>query len=308
MGTLVLRTGAFLLCLGAVFASPFQIGDIFVSGTGGNVYRFNASGTLLQTLPGSNGFGLAFDPSGNLYVAGGPSVVRYDSSGNPLGTFVSGFPGMFGNSNDIGFNSAGEAYVAGIQDTNFDFLSKYSASGALLTSTSVLQGQENFVYVDASGSQVLMTPGTTSLVDPFNPSTLAPGPSLFIPNGGPNGDIQSLPGGGFLVVSNMGIEQFDASNTLVFNYNPILSGTFIGISAVSGSTFWAVSDFGEVREFSLGSGTPIASFNAPADARGIAVFEGAVPEPSSLTLFAGGLGLVFLAARRRRNRRLSTAG
>ena len=53
----------------AAFATPFSYGDILVSSSTA-IYRYNQSGTLLQTF-GTGGFGMAFDSSGNLYVANG---------------------------------------------------------------------------------------------------------------------------------------------------------------------------------------------------------------------------------------------
>lgn len=301
MRTSMLGLAACLLCAGgAAFASPFQVGDIFISGADGNVRRYNQSGTLLQTIPaGATAYGLAFDSSGNLYVATGTSIVKFDSSGTPLGTFASGFPGL-GTATDIDFDNSGLAYVVGIQDLNNDFISKYSSSGAFLATNSIIEGQENWVYVDFTGSRLLMTPGTTSLVDPIDPATLVPGASYIIPGGGPNGDVEGVGATGFLVISANGVEQFNGAGTLIFTYNPSLSGTFIGVDSGAGSQFWAVSDFGEVREFNLGVAAPIASFNTGNGSRAIAVFEGAaVPEPYTLGGLAAVLGvLAFFRARR----------
>ncbi len=283
-------------------ASSFQNGDIFVS-TGSSVLRYNQSGTLLQTIAGS-GFGLAFDPSGNVYVAGGSSVQKFDTSGNSLGTFVSSFPGTLGSATDIDFDSAGNAYVVGIQDGSHDFISKYSSTGTLLGSVSIIQGQENWVYVDAAGNTILVTPGTASVIEKFDAATLGSTGSVLNSGGNPNGDVEGLAGGGLIVISSNPINQYNSSGTLTGTYNTVIptSGTWIGLDSFSSTNFWAVTDFGEVYDFNLGTSTPVSGFNTASTARAIAVYTGSsgVPEPSTVALLGAGLGLLAWMARRRK--------
>jgi hypothetical protein len=281
-----------------IVASPFQYGDIFVS-TSAGILRFNQSGALLQTMAAGRG-GLGFDPSGNLYVASGATVQKFDNSGNALGTFVSGFPGTLGTATDIDFDAAGNAYVTGIQDTNNDFIRKYTNAGVMIGTQSFVEGQENFVYIDAAADgTLLVTPGTTDIVDKFNASTLASLGSVSNIGGGQNGGIEGLSGGGFLVISNDPINQFNSSGSLIGTYNSVLHGSFIGVDSFTATNFWAVSDFGEVRDFNLGTSTPVAAFSTGVDGRDIAVFT--IPEPSTIAGFASGLAALAMRVRRRKN-------
>jgi hypothetical protein len=286
-----------VLCVPAL-ASPFQYGDLFAT-TSSGILRYNQAGTLLQTIAGG-GIGLAFDPQGNLYTASGASIQKYDNSGNPLGTFVSGFPGTLGSATGIDFDAAGNAYVAGIQDLNFDFINSYTGAGAPIHTVSFLQGQENWVYIDAAGSDsLLVTPGTTSVIDKFIASTLAPNGSIFNAAGGPNGGIEGLAGGGFLVITGNTIEQFNAAGTVVFNYNTVVPthGTWIGVDSITPSSFWAVTDFGEFYNFNLGTATPVSGFNAAVSAKDLTVYT--LPEPSTVLLVFGGVAAVVIRKRAR---------
>lgn len=295
---------AALWCVPAALAAPFQYGDIFVSAANGNVYRYNQSGTLLQTMnAGGTAYGLAFDSAGNLYVATGSAIQKFDNAGAPLGAFTTNFPGALHSANDIDFDDAGNAFVVGIQDLNFDFVRKYSSTGTVLATQAIAQGQENWVYADyAGGNTLLVTPGTTTIVVPVNTTTLALGGTLFIANGGPNGDLEGLPGGGFLMITGNPIDQLNSSRGLMTTYNTTISGTWIGVDSLTPSTFWAVSDFGEVRAFNLGTSAPFTGFATGVNGRGIALYT--IPEPSALAL--GGIGLTFLFATLRR-RKLQTA-
>lgn len=285
-----------LAAASAAFASPFGYGDILVS-SNTSIYRYSQSGTLLQTF-GTGGFGMAFDSSGNLYVANGSVVSRYDSSGNSLGTFVSGLPGAY----DIDFDELGNAYVVGIIDQNFDFVRKYSSSGTLLLSTTLQEGQENWVFTGYAGnSRLLVTAGTAKTIYPVNTLTLAAGPTLPNAGGNPNGDIEGLPGGGFLVTGGDPLLQYDSADNLVRTYNTPAPthGTWIGLDKQTATTFWAMTDFGEVSEFNVGTSLPVTSFTT-LGSHSIAVYT--IPEPSTITLAVSGACLLLIA-RIRRGRR-----
>ena len=83
------------------------------------LYRFTPSSSQLETLgtlprPGS---GMAFDASGNLYMASGDTVQRVGASAlqgtqisaTDVMTFATGVPGA----NGLAFDSSGRLYVSG---------------------------------------------------------------------------------------------------------------------------------------------------------------------------------------------------
>lgn len=93
---------------------PFQTGDVFVSIGGGNISHYSKAGNLLDTLHTGGSemedAGMAFDSSGNLYVAGfnAQAVYKFSPTGSLLGTFGSGY-NM--DPESIVFDQAGNAYV-----------------------------------------------------------------------------------------------------------------------------------------------------------------------------------------------------
>ena len=120
----------------SIFSSsdPWQIamdGRGHLYGTGGNqVYKFDSSGnaSLFGSLSSGNDFkGLAFDPSGNLFVAdwyNGGKIVKFDSNG--IGSvYLSGLPEPI----NVAFDSSGNLYVANW----YGGIQKFSSSGQYLS-------------------------------------------------------------------------------------------------------------------------------------------------------------------------------
>jgi hypothetical protein len=274
---------------GSACASSFGYGDIFLSSNSA-IYRYNQGGTLLQTINGAY-LGIAFDPAGNLYGINGATIQKFDNSGNPLGTFVSGLPG-FGPT-DLDFDSAGNAYVAGIQDLNFDYIRKYSSTGLLLASSTIPQAQDSLAYIDATNDgRLLVGTGVSSSTGIFSASTLGFLGSFNNALASGNGGIAALPDGGALSASASFIDQYDAAGNVSFYYNPLTHGIWTDVASISASNFWAVTDQGEVKSFNLGDANPVFSFDAAVNARHIALYT--APEPSTAVIVAGGLGLILL--------------
>lgn len=92
----------------------FETGDVFAGVGNGKINHFSPHGVLLDTLDTQGGStedtGMAFDAAGNLYATGfdGNEVYTFDTRGNRLGTFGSGFDG---NPESIVFDKDGNAYV-----------------------------------------------------------------------------------------------------------------------------------------------------------------------------------------------------
>jgi DNA-binding beta-propeller fold protein YncE len=174
--------GNFLLAWGGAgsgngqFTNPQGIaidstGDVYVADTGNNrIEKFDASGTYITQWSSSGAAGLVFDPSDNLYVAGGSNlrvddtsgvqqtswassgaagvaidgsgnvwvtsssnvIRRYDSVGNPLTNVGSGGTGngQFSNPQGIAITAGGEVYVA---DANNGRVQRFSDTGSYET-------------------------------------------------------------------------------------------------------------------------------------------------------------------------------
>ena len=131
---------AFLLALGATpsaHADTFATGDLVVFGSGGSLSWLRADGTLVQTLdPGVEPGGAAFDSGRRLYVTGGSTnkVVRFDSDGVLLGTFIEPFhpnpDDLRGQPSEIAFDSSGNAFVG--DAGTFGGVRKFDASAAFV--------------------------------------------------------------------------------------------------------------------------------------------------------------------------------
>jgi WD40 repeat protein len=290
-----LRLALLLVALcGIAYSSPFAYGDVFLSSNSA-IFRYNQSGTLLQTINGA-GLGIAFDPEGNLYGINGTTIQKFDSSGNPLGAFISGLPG-FGPT-DIDFDSDGNAYIAGIQDLNFDYIRKYSSTGSLLLSKTIPQTQDSLAYLDATNDgRLLVGAGASSSTGIYDAPTLNLLGSLTNPLATGNGGIAALSNGGALNADNADIYQFNSAGSVSFFYNPPISGIWTDVTTFTPTNFWAVTDQGEVRSFDLGDASPVSSFQGAPNTRHIALFN--TPEPATALFVAGGLGLVLLLRRKR---------
>jgi streptogramin lyase len=144
-------TGAFInsFAIGAVPAlntprgMTFGNGNLFVSGEGDRIWRFNAlTGAFQSSTFGDNPRGLAIGPDGRLYVAFRVSnlVGVYDgTTGVPMGDFVTN-PGNGGLLSPLGvaFSLDGNLYVVGAGNngvlryngTTGAFIDNFIASGS----------------------------------------------------------------------------------------------------------------------------------------------------------------------------------
>lgn len=128
--------------------------DIFVSNQGvpGSVSEFDPSGNLVTTF--NTGLddptGLAFDSSGNLYVANQfGTVAKFDSSGNLINaSFVTP-----GEAFDVTFDKSGDLYVSNYTSNNGGTVTEYDSNGNLINVSfaSGLVGTSGLAF-DSSGN------------------------------------------------------------------------------------------------------------------------------------------------------------
>src|SRR2546425_10881809 len=92
----------------------FQTGDVLAGVGNGKIKHFNPDGTLLDILDTGAGStedtGMAFDAAGNLYATAfqANNVYKFDNTGNPIGTFGSGYNQ---DPESVVFDKGGNAYV-----------------------------------------------------------------------------------------------------------------------------------------------------------------------------------------------------
>jgi len=234
------------LCIGSQSAraqSPpmFQTGDVFVgvshldpqsqTSTGnGKVQWYRSDGTPVATLDtgqaNTAAAGMAFDASGNLYatVFEANNIVKFDRSGNLLGTFGNPPGGYNLDPESILFDSAGNAYVGQADESLLGtgkHVLKFNAIGNFITSFSPPTGPRGTDWIDLAADQntLFYTSEGTSVrrfnlsantpLSDFNVASL-PGPAAYA--------LRILPNGQVLVADTDRVVRLDTSGNVVQTY------------------------------------------------------------------------------------------
>jgi outer membrane protein assembly factor BamB len=192
----------------------------------------------------------------------GNTVVRYDTQGNLLGTFGSGYneaPSSFA------FDAQGNVYV-GQADATGDIL-KFDAAGNRVASFDVATAVRGTDHIDlaADGCTMFYTSRTkdvfrfnvcTNTQLPFFNTQLLPGEAAY--------HIRVLPDGGVLVADSLLIVRLDASGNQIQTYfAPGEPNYWGGLDLVGDGTFWASNAATDnIYKFDLQSGAILARFSA----------------------------------------------
>ncbi len=274
----------------------------------GEVLRYDATGaaTTFASTGLSFPVGLAFDTSGNLYVAnsfpsGSESIREFSPSGHDLGNFAStGLSDPYG----LAFDAAGNLYVSNTEvfGPSRNTIHEFSRSGQDLgTFASGLTDPKGLAF-DAAGNLYV---ADSVNVHRFSPSGKDLGifasAGIFVP------EQLAFDRYGNLYVANLGFNN-------VREFSP--SGQDLGVFASAGlsfpqglafdaagnlyvSTFSGGTFGGTIREFSP-SGQDLGVFAQSFDPAFLAFGPSVVPEPSSFVLASLGIaGLAFVACWRR---------
>jgi outer membrane protein assembly factor BamB len=252
----------------------FERGDIFLSLESGPVQWRLPDGqiwrVLVGTVPGT-GEGMAFDPSGNLYVTRwcidpwcgtGSTIERYDVLGRSWGTVGSGYNC---NPHALVFDASNVAFVgqAGCTGDLLQFVPgelsprQFDVEWDLQGSFWVdLAPDDCIVFYTSYGPNVKRFDTCRGVQLPdFN---VAPIP------GGVTHDVRVLPDGGVIVSAGDRVARLDQSGTLVQTYSVAEAAYFAGLDlAGDGQTFWAANyETSNVYRFDLATGAIVASFSA----------------------------------------------
>lgn len=286
-------------------ASNFQAGDLFLSTHHGEVRRYNGNGQPQQVIrtghSSQTAFGTAFDSSGNLYVAVGASIERFDNSGNHLGVFtsVASTPdNPQPRISDVAIDSRNYVYASVLGATH-NIVQKYTSRGKLVGAARIVPQDEGPMYLDAGRDRIFATPGHTARIAVIGTGNLQSAGLYVIPSAVDHGDLRSLPCGNLVVASASGVYELDDKGYLLRRYVFPGAGAFIGIDkAVESDAFWTVTKSGQVRRFSLRSPNPTAQFEANIPVTALSLYEvTSVPEPATMRLmilvaFAAALGIL----------------
>jgi hypothetical protein len=210
----------------------FQTGDVFAGVGNGQINWYHNTGdgfTLVMTLSVGNAntfdTGMAFDAAGNLYATNFsiPSVSKFDTSGNLLGTFGAGYNT---SPESIRFDSAGNAYV-GQADGTHQIL-KFDSNGNPLAAFSPatedrgtdwieLAADQKTIFYTSEGNSIKRfdTTGTGTQLPDF--ATGLPGLHAFA--------LRILPNGNVLVANSTVALQLDTQGNIIHTYQPSASAT-----------------------------------------------------------------------------------
>jgi sugar lactone lactonase YvrE len=279
----------------AGLALPPAAGDaLYVSDfTTNTIHEFTSTGVSLGVFAtGVSGNGMAFDSSGNLYVATGSSTIEKVTPAGSTSVFAT-LPGGAGSWN-LAFDSTGNLYVSEFAATVEKFSSTGTDLGAYNTNSYGVTGlafdSAGNLYEGANGAGVFkVTPGDASNTEVENTGGL------------PRGLAFDLSGNLYLNLQNNNtVEEFANTGGGVLSS----SGTIFASGATnshnlafdsSGDLYVVGNSGGIVQEFSstgtsLGTFASIGSDNTYAIA--FAPEEIPTPEPSTWLSIIGGLGLL----------------
>ena len=250
----------------------FQTGDILLSMKDGTLQWRRHDWTLFKTLTsGTDGQakGMAFDASGNFFLThyygtgfSGNDVVKFDPSGNFIGTFGDGYNC---NPASIVFDKAGNAYVGHADcsgnifkfDSQGNSLAQYDVALENRGSSRILLGPDQCtMYYTSEGPNVKRFNVCTNMqMTDFNTAPLpdvSQGASQFA----------LLPGGGLLIANFSVITRLDASGNFVRTYDAAGdTHCWLGMSLdPDGTSFWASNWCGSfATRFDMATGNVIES-------------------------------------------------
>ena len=288
---LAILTAALLVAPAAVRAQTF-----YVSSGDHTIDTVSSTGvvSLFATLPnGSNPYGLAFDSSGNLYVADiGTNQISKITPGGAVSFFAS-----VATPTGLAFDTSGILYAASAGAGQIDKIT----SGGVVSLFATVSSNVHGLAFDGSGNLYAANPSFNDI------RKITPGGSVStfatLP-GGTQPVGLALDGSGNLYVGDQGTNQISkiTSGGVVSLFATLPGGSNPNGLAFdgSGNLYAADNNTSQISEISP-DGLTVSTFATGVSLpRFIAVFP-VVPEPSSWTMLAAGAG--SLLAFRRGTRR-----
>lgn len=255
---------------GQAQGNVFTTGDVFVAIGNGQVRWFRPDGTVVATLDTTQGgftTGMGIDSTGRLYVTNfsANSVSRFDTSGNLLGTFGSGYstPEM------IVFDLAGNAYVGntggGIRkfDANGNFLQQFNS------------GRVDFLDLAADQRTMLFTQegGNIKRYDVVSDTPLS---DFATGLGGSAFEVRIRPNGEVFLANGANVRRLDANGNVIQTYDQAGEDSWFALHLdPDGTSFWSANfNSGNVYRIDIATGNVLRMFNsgAPGNTFGLAVF------------------------------------
>lgn len=271
--------------------AEFTPGNLLASTGDGLVREFTPEGAEVRAL-NTGAFqtaGSAFGLDGQLYVTtfSSNSVAEFDSSGDLLGTFGSGY-----NSDPesvVVDPSTGDVYVGQADGTRQ--VLKFAPNGELLTTFAPETEDRGTDWIALGADRcTLFYTSEDVAVKRFNVCTNSQLPDFA--TGLPYAhayQVQLLPDGGLLVADGSAILRLDSSGHIVQEYSSGAIDDWFSVGFTPGGLgFWAGDlSTGKVVAFSLDSGAVLGEFDSSRyQLAGLTVIPG-TPPPPNVTILSG---------------------
>ncbi len=251
--------------------APYTVGHVFISVPDfGEVRQFTPTGTLVRALSlpsgtftqGTNAAGLAFDDTGNLYVADitQKAVFEFDTNGVFAGTFASG---ITDGPQSLVFDVAGNLYV-GTFGGNSN-VQKLSSTGMPLMQFDVFVHGGAAMWVDLAADQkTLFYTSNIEDVARFDVAANAQIPDDFHVGILRDFGVRILPGGSILVAESDAVLRVNSNDMVTKTYLPNTTGNVFQVSRdPDGQTFWAATNGEGSSESGRLFNVDIATGNVP---------------------------------------------
>lgn len=260
------RSFQFVLSLAvaiATFALPARTysapGDLYVSDSGGTIFKFTSAGTKGTFVSGLDGAGgLAFDRAGNLFVVSGSGTILKFTPDGSKSTFASGLsaPGA------LAFDGMGNLYVTESFGDIGD-IAKFTPAGV----KSIFASAPNPVRLafDLSGNLFLSIFGPTNLGGEIVKFTSDGQSSAFAPAAGPGLAFSSS--GHLFATDQSGlgsIVEFTSTGSRTVFTSEVQSPNGLAFDG-SGNLFAADTDSGKIFKFTpdASKSTFVSGLNQP---------------------------------------------
>ena len=289
-----MRLNKALLVVGLLAACSSHLAtavDLYVSNSGdGTISKIDPSGVATIFASGlSTPRGVAFDASGNLFVANAISsgiVSRIDTSGI-VTTFATGLS----NPNGLAFASNGDLYVANGSNNT---ISKITSGGVVTTFATGLNGPRDLAF-DSAGDLYVSQGGNSTIAKVDSAGTV----SVFVSSGLSSPQGLAFGTDGYLYVAQSSKIEKVATNGTVIAFATGL-GVPVGIAFGASGDLFAANNSGALNILQITPGGSSSSFSSGLNSPTYLAFAPViVPEPSSLILAVMASGVLWMAARKR---------
>lgn len=293
-------------------AAPFSYGDVFAALNGGKVQHYNSSGVLLETLDtGLGGYtgGLAFDPSGNLYVANNSnnSITRFSSS---AGHAASAFGTDLGLKKPEGleFDNSGNLWVG--SGCCGGAIKKIDGNGNVVSTLNTGR-KSDWVRISNDETKVYYTEDVHNGIKAIDIATGQPTDPFSARYG--FASFQVLPDGGVIAAHKGTIKKLDSLGKLVASFDVAGVDKWYAVDLdTDEGAFWAGSYLNDtLYKFDIASGSVLQTIDTGLGGEnlfGLAVYRGGaqlssvnseVPEPATMGLLAVSAAAALFFRRRK---------